>query len=259
MDLAELCEKIRLQPEVTRQVLTLAAECPENPDLRTPGRWKEGLDALPREDPRGLKRLTISLNCALETWKQYQKLGLTEEIFVATMGCFPRFVGEHLESFGCYGFDREWWTVRQLSGRLFRIGELEYELVEDAVDLHIPSDANLKPEALRASWEAARGWIAKCFPEYAGKPMKCESWLLSPTLAELLPPDSRILEFQRSFDLTGAEPGEEFRLWVFKNRDIPNEDLPEHTSLQRNLKRFLLNGGTFLEGQGVLKEEPFQV
>jgi len=39
--------------------------------------------------------------------------------------------------------------------------------------------------------------------------------------------------------------------------DIPNEKLPENTSLQRNVKAFLLSGGAFLSAEGVLAEEPF--
>jgi hypothetical protein len=39
--------------------------------------------------------------------------------------------------------------------------------------------------------------------------------------------------------------------------DIPNGELPEKTSLQRNVKAFLLGGGAFLSAEGVLVEEPF--
>lgn len=41
--------------------------------------------------------------------------------------------------------------------------------------------------------------------------------------------------------------------WVFKRRDIPLEDLPEETSLQKNMKAHLLSGGWVGEGMGCLK------
>ena len=36
----------------------------------------------------------------------YQKAGISEQMFADTMKCFPRFVREHKECFGDYGFDR---------------------------------------------------------------------------------------------------------------------------------------------------------
>lgn len=262
MNLAELCEKIGLQPQVTREVLSHARDCPASEDLRTSGRWQEGLAALPGEDPLGFKGLTVSLNCALETWDEYRKLGLSEEIFAATMGCFSRFVGEHMESFGTYGFDRQWWTVRQLSCRLFRIGELEYELAEQngerIIALHIPSDAKLRDEALRASYDSAKVLIPAVFPDWAEKPMVCHSWLLSPALKEVLPENSRILRFQRSFRITPTgQETDDYRTWVYKCSKLPLEQLQEDTTLQRNLKRYLMAGGKFPDARGILIDEPF--
>ena len=58
-------------------------------------------------------------------WKR-----IPEGIWLATMRCYPRFIAEHRRSYGRDGFDRGNWTVRQAGCRLFRIGELEYELFE---------------------------------------------------------------------------------------------------------------------------------
>ena len=252
MTLAEFCEKIALPDQVTERVLSVP-QVPEEllVQLRTPELWPLGRAAVKaylKPDADGFGELAAQLQCALKTWETYR---FSEEIFIETMKCFTRFVREHLESFGRYGFDRGFWTVRQLSGMLFRIGELEYETREDAIHLHIPSDAVLEPERLRRSWEAARALLG------AGE-MVCHSWLLSPDLQGLLEGTSRILAFQRNFHIFDPEPEDSVRQWVFKNPNLSDEALPEDTSLQRRLKAFLLAGNTFRAAHGRLREEPFR-
>ena len=49
-------------------------------------------------------------------------------------------------------FDRGWWTYRQLSLDLFRVGALEYQISEQrtsgTIGIHIPSDADLSGESV---------------------------------------------------------------------------------------------------------------
>ncbi|RSX57476.1 acyltransferase domain-containing protein [Bifidobacterium samirii] len=220
-------------------------------------------------DPDGLHMLYWMLAAAaVHTAADYRRRGIPAAVFDATMGCFPRFVGEHRVSYGHYGFDRDFWTYRQLSSMLFRIGELEYELVADAADtgspfacvgsprviaMHIPSDARLTPDACDESLDLARTFLTRFFPDWIGLPFVCESWLLSPALERLLPADSRILAFQRRFDiLTTDDDAPDWREWVYRRSDAPIADLPEGTSLQRAMKRHLMAGGKVGTGTGTL-------
>lgn len=71
--------------------------------------------------------------------------------------------------------------------------------------------------------------------------MICGSWLLAPALKKLLPENSRILRFQKSFVLTSQEADSPGALdWVYGRRDIPFADIPEDTFLQRRLKEYFL-------------------
>lgn len=259
----QLCRKINMPQEVTEILIsldrTLGNVCLE--PLRREETWETGLTSLREqlgEDPDGFRELCCMLRCAKMAREECDSLGFTESEYYATFGCFSRFVREHLESFGRYGFDRGFWTVRQISCRLFRIGELEYELTElegePAVSIHIPSDAKLKKDLLEASLKAARERISESFPDYAGSVMYCQSWLLSPTLGELLPESSNILTFQSFFEISPLpEANEDVALWVFKNPDLPVQQYPENTSLQRKLKQFLLQGGLFRDAKGILR------
>jgi len=266
MDLATLCRRIRMPEEVTAILISMEKQIafPCLDPLRIPGQWEDGLQevkAALREDPDGFKMLLCMLRCAVSCWEDYAQLGISEEIYFDTMACFSRFVGEHKTSFGRYGFDRDFWTVRQVSAVLFRIGELEYELLEEkgqkVVSLHIPSDCRLELPRLRKSWEEAKNLISEKFPDFADVPYVCTSWLLSPDLPKMLPENSRILAFQQAFTLKETYPDPEFKEWVYKRTDIADTDLPEDTTLQRRLKAFLLAGNTFHSGFGILHRDPF--
>lgn len=257
MDFKELCEKIGLPREVRVRL-------PEQTEV--PGDLLHGLTV--REtaqasferlkekcDPekRGLDMLAWMLRAALLTWENYRCAGLCEEIFVDTMKCFNRFVREHRDSFGVYGFDRGFWAHRQLSMVLFRVGQLEYELLEEpkVISMHIPSDADLSISACAASLRQFRN----LFPDWAETPIFVDSWLLSPALKELLKEGSKILAFQSCFTCEAWNREEQsFMQWVYGKEDIPCEALPEDTSLRRNMKKYLLAGGKIGEAKGFLKK-----
>ena len=264
-----LCHAIGLPESVTREILQLHRDPAFHPNTEAICReesWEEGLNSLRRElgeDPRGIRMLCAQLRCALDAKKTYEILGLSGEIYADTMAAFSRFVEEHMESYGSYAFDRAFWTVRQISCKLFRIGQLEYELIHQngkpVLSLHIPSDVRMEQPLLRASYERAREILGKTFPEYENAPVYCESWLLSPELAQLLPEHSRILRFRRSFGPIRQleDSGEDVLQWVFKNPHLPLDQMPRNTSLQKALWQFLHDGGVFHTGESWLVEEPF--
>lgn len=214
------------------------------------------------ENDRGAEKLILQLMEAVSSRESGPWKPIPEKIWLDTMKCFPRFIAEHRRSFGTDGFDRYGWTVRQIECRLFRIGELEYELLEEsgkrAVSLHIPSDTRLESDLLNDSVGQAKEFLARYFPEWKKQPMICESWLLSPKLKALLPPESRILRFQDAFDLTEEDPEDMAALeWVFYvperlQASVRTESLPETTSLQRKMKSLLLAGEKPGSARGIL-------
>ena len=222
-------------------------------------------EAVPENDD-GAGILMRQLMTAAESRKHGAWKEIPEEIWIDTMKCFSRFVSEHRRSYGRDGFDRYGWTVRQISARLFRIGELEYEMTENGkgrkeIGLHIPTDVKMENERLNASLKAAEAFIRKYYPEWAGAPVTCESWLLSPALKELLPEGSRILKFQASFELLETYPEDDTALeWVFyvaegQREGLDLSGLPEDTSLQRKMKAMLLEGRKPGAALGVLKRQ----
>ena len=271
MTLENLCELIELQDEMKKQVLLLTQQMDFTPmdehivALTNPDRSEDAYTSLKEivgEELPNVKMLCCYLRAALITYEKYQTLGIDNKIYVETMKCFPRFVGECLERRGIFGFDSAAasWGYRQLNTTLMRIGTLEYEWKirnnEKVVCIHIPSDADLSLTTLKSSYIAARKLLQEKIPEYANAPIVCVSWLLYKGLEDFLHPDSRILQFQRCFDIKQQNPPSDSNLrFIFQRADCSDyAALPERTSLQRNVKSLLLSGGGIGSGYGVLKE-----
>lgn len=276
MSYREFLERINMTQEVTDKLARMAGEVDDSTvsDEGTFGALfgmqgnalnkepEEPLDLRANEPEHGLDELFQQTMAAYEARKKEPWNRISEEIYIETMKCFSRFVREHKVSYGVYGFDRGFWTPHQIEGKLFRIGELEYQIddEEKVISIHIPSDADLSDDLVDASYAEQKQFFAENFPETAGWPGMCESWLLSPALKELLPSDSRILAFAARFEITQTNPdATDYLEWVYKlasgqQKSAELENLREDTSLQRRMKDFLRAGGKVGIAWGIWKE-----
>lgn len=267
VNINDICKIINLQENIRKQVVEFDQDfnyitnqkfITKLKDRNTSKEGRIELKNILGEDTAGIKILTCMLHCAAESYTIYKELGISEEIYADTMKCFTRFINEHYESYGYYAFDRDWWTTRQISLQLFRIGELEYELGDEdgkkEIMLHIPSDAVITKEKCDQSISEAKEFIESKFTEYSDCEWVCSSWLLSPALKDLMKVDSNILRFQNRFrTMSWNKDNDEFLEWVYKRKDYTLERLPEITSLQRNMKKYLLSGGKIGDAFGIMK------
>ena len=270
-----LCEDINLPGEITRQILQIIGDYNlsdiENHfnnifSLETGDEADKEIMSILKENEHSLKPLAIYLSAALSTWELYKKLGIPRLIYTDTMKMFSRFVHEHFETYGFHGFDRDFWIYRVLSASLFRLGTLEFEMGrcmnnmlmdyasdgEKIISVHIPSDANMTRKNLDTSYEMAHHFFNTYFPDYKDKIFCCRTWLLDPVLKELLPPGSKILEFQSDYKVINTSlEDSEFIIWVYK-KNIDNYNmLPENTTLQKSMKKYLLSGGHISLATGI--------
>ena len=250
--LEKLLKQIRMPDDFARQVADISlSEIPE---------FHDGVQA---DRSRGAGELSDQLLQALANRDSGPWRGKSEAVWLATLSCFTRFVNEHKKQYDYAGFDRAFWTVRQVGARLFRLGELEYELMEENGEkylaLHVPSDARLEADRLNASVANARSFMAEYYPEWKDAPITLTSWLLSQELAPYLPEDGRLIRFRCAFDIKPMQEDclEAVLEWAF---DMPREkrtaasiaSLPENTRLQRSIKACLLAGDRPHEARGVL-------
>lgn len=267
MELNELYRLIRLPAEILPRLEEAAGQtdpeglepCLEQlTDKAAAPEAYERLTAILGTDPDHIRMLLCQLKCACRIYDRYLRLGISDTIYRDTMKCFSRFLAECQRKNGRMFFDRGWWTYRQISMSLFRIGALEYEFPPGAasgsIALHIPSDADLTEKSVDASLEEADIFFRTRFPRYEYDKYVCGSWLLAPALRPLLPEDSNILSFQRRFvitDVTHEDSG--CMEWLFHSPpDRAPGALPEDTRLQRAAKKVLLEGGHIGAASGIL-------
>ncbi len=62
------------------------------------------------------------------TWQEYQRLGISAEVFDATLHDIAFYVAEASDVHGYWRFDQFMWVWRHLTTRLFRLGRLQYML-----------------------------------------------------------------------------------------------------------------------------------
>ncbi len=266
MDFVSLCEMLELPGEVKEQMLVYNREGrsvldePLRERLKKREYWDETISEIKErigEDEKGFYILSELLvySCG-ETYEKYRELGIDEDIFAATMKFCTRFIHEHKSAYGDYAFVWAWWFPRQLSLQEFRIGELEFEFVEGEkpqIDVHIPSDANMKPDCIQESFRKYQDFLKRYFPEWLDIDLCCDSWMLSPALEQLLPPDSNIIRFQKLFCVESVDYESMAVLdWVYPGAEPDIPALPERTSLQRKMKQFFLDGGKVGWAKGIL-------
>lgn len=225
--------------------------------------WDEGvkeLQALLGDDPEGIKILWELLNLITNySYIEYRKRGIPDNVFIETMKICSRFLKDHFKTYRNYQFLWAWWLPREISLKEFRIGALEYEFVDEAdreIAIHIPSDADLCKESVNNSIKAFQDFMKIYYPEWKHVKMTCDTWMLMPELKEMLDNSSNIITFQNMFEIDAVDYEATWYMgWIYPGVESIDDDLPENTTLQRNIKKHLLAGNKFGIAKGHLKPE----
>lgn len=218
-------------------------------------------------DPTGLTVLKLYLHWALDAKARYDALGIPETYFWDSMQDLPIWCDDYLTKYGAPGF-KEWgWVGCSLRLNVIRIGRLQFQpnrLPQDVtlnattypadmpvLEIHIPAGKPLTPEDVAASLDNAPVFYKTYFGDRFTL-FHCHSWLLSSGLKELLPAESRIMQFRNLFCVYGDDCEErqaEERVFGFLADDP--EQYPASTSLQKALKSYLLSGKEMTMGAGI--------
>jgi hypothetical protein len=128
---------------------------------------------------------------------------------------------------------------------------------DPVLHLHIPAGSPMDFDQCGQSLREALRFFPRHFPERPFFAFACSSWLLDPTLAQLLPPESNIVRFQREVYLlpsrssNGNSTMERVFGRISTTRDEV-ESLPRDTTLRRAIVDHLLAGGGLGSGRCVL-------
>lgn len=117
---------------------------------------------------------------------------------------------------------------------------------DEVLAVHIPRGTDISHDKFIKSFQGGVAYAKKTFPERKIKFLVCFSWMMDPDLRKLLPPESKLMGFKNAFvSYPLMSTGSEAKHWVFPGCKCEISELPEETSLQRNLKKMML-GGDFL-------------
>ena len=222
--------------------------------------WNAGIQELQElleDDSDGIKILWELLNIISNySYEEYRKRNISNDIFVATMKFCTRFLHEYHQTFQTYKFVWEQWFPRQISLNEYRIGALEYEFVDAEnreIEVHIPSDADLRKRSVAQSIKDFNTFRAKHYPGWKTVKLTCNTWMLMPELKEMLGKESNIIAFQNLFEIDTVDYEATWYMeWIFPGIEKVDERLPERTTLQRKMKKYLLDGKKFGIAKGHL-------
>lgn len=192
-------------------------------------------------------------------------------ITAATVADLGRHLAVHRGRHGKLGFDEQQWFGLHITGQLHQVGRLQFQRLtagtaaakvgaaggkitpEDVVlSVHIPRFLGpMSPAACDVSIAQAHAFFARHFPDEKITAAVCWSWLLDPQLGERLP-HSNIAAFQRRFTPMGS-PRVDDRAplnFGFVRPDLPLDEQPRSTSLERTVLDVLQDGGHWHIGAG---------
>lgn len=111
--------------------------------------------------------------------------------------------------------------------------------------VHIPGGEGYTPQRLATSTHLAKQIFEKYFPQICIKGFGSESWLYDPHLRLMLNPSSNIISMQNCMYIYPIESGDGMIFEELFGGKKPINELNEKTSLQKNVKHYMMNSGKF--------------
>lgn len=128
---------------------------------------------------------------------------------------------------------------------------------DDVISVHIPRETNFDPEHISECLREGMELSKKYYPEISPRYLVCYSWLLDPTLVKILGEGAKISSFiERFLKYPLFSNGTSGLSYIFAGyQDGPIESYPEKTTLQRGVKKLMLEGEYIHGTAGVIVNE----
>ncbi|WP_327085286.1 acyltransferase domain-containing protein [Nonomuraea sp. NBC_01738] len=199
------------------------------------------------------------------TLAYHRERGIPPEVSALTLTDLGRNMAVHRKRHGTPGLHAPFWFMLHARGVLYQLGRLQFARVrlgrttgegvlagggpsgpgDAALGVHIPDFSGpMGQEACTDSFERARAFFPRHFPEEKPLVVTCASWLLDDQFAQYLPAASNIMRFQRRFHLLHRFEGSGMMDFVF-GADAARDPLPRRTRLETAIATHLDAGGTW--------------
>ena len=268
MNLNTFFEGIRMMPKAVSEAAEL--QIPEEGYQKMKMLFQTDKDgfyrAVLKEKNFRLRFLYYFSRMACDTYECYRERNVDEKIYWDTFYDLTICCENCFQQFGEYGINEYKWFFRHIECSIWRLGRLEFEEMSvcwreidenteiqeyiPVLNVHIPQGEKLELSAVKASFgQAFQRWGSQI-------PIICDSWLLYPGLAEILPAESNIIKFQKLFRIMRVDfDGGEAQRRIFGRLSEDPADYPEATSLQKKAKEYLQEGKQLGSGLGILQVE----
>ena len=224
------------------------------------------IDTYDIEETDGKKNFLSYLYFCEALEKAYNRKGIPEAVLLDTLSDIRYWLDTWYHLKGELYLGELGWLRHHMRMQLFRLGRLQFcmapasQLLDFAGDpileVHVPADGPLHPDACKEAIDQARDFFSRYFPEYHYRYFTCVSWLLDPSLSRILKPDSNILRFQNMFHLAATVPSDKIFYYIFPWKTT-RADLPQLTPtspLAAKVKDLALQGHIFCNGYGYFEK-----
>lgn len=100
---------------------------------------------------------------------------------------------------------------------------------QPVINVHIATDADLRPEKIDESLNLAHDFFTTYFPEHKYTVFTCRTWMLYPPTQEILPPESNITAFANRFEIIATNQNTKQAL----DRIYETSDLEEIAAMEK--------------------------
>lgn len=261
----KLLVKLSFPKEVIEQFLC-EVECHEKSIMKKAARAYEGeAPKYPVCEERPWIRLCVILYKLREVEDAFQKLGITEAIFIDTCKDITLRYQLYLHKYHKAGLSKAdaLWFRHIFHIHIFKIGVLQFQLFHmvyldkaylgydymvyaqeqyaklppntDVINVHVQKGADLDTDKVIASFAQAEEFFKLYFPQFHPKAFVCYSWLLHEHNQQFLKADSRILGFAKQFEIIAQNDSNyEAIKRIYGKHCRTISEYAQTTSLQRN-------------------------
>lgn len=182
----------------------------------------------------------------------YEQIQIPIETLYETLSDLLIWAKVHYEVNGKIGLSEPGWVQRHLSGKLFKLGRLQFAMADGELEIHIPAVGPLSPEECQESIQRSKVFFKTYFPDFCYDKYTCHSWLLDDTLLNFINWESNIARFANLFTVKHRERSDAALKYIFR-WDTRRENLTHFapkSSFAAKIKEYILNGGVLYEVSG---------
>lgn len=215
------------------------------------------------------KNLLACLYFCEDLKTKYEEKGIEKSILMDSLQDIVLWNKSYYDVHGDIGLTEFPWLDRTFLMQIFRLGRLQFSMFpsefdieelnvkidEPVLEVHIPRGGALRYEECERSFEEAKAFFKKYYPDFPQEWCICHSWLLDETMLPILGEHSNVAKFQTFFKKVQRNVSDSVLkfsfLWNTTRENV--KDCEPTSGFAKRLKDRALLGEIFYEVLGIRK------